>query len=62
MSMVKMAELELNMEVSEDMRAASITASMSPLKPTGIVSLTSLMKAMLVQPALKKQNTRTKFK
>ena len=55
MSMVNMAELELKMEVSEDMRAASMTASRSPLNPTGNVSFTNLMKAMLVQPDLKYQ-------
>ena len=32
MSMVKMVEDELKMDVSEDMRAASITASIMPLK------------------------------
>ena len=52
MSMVKMAELELKMEVREDMRAASMTASKRPLSPTGRVSFTNLMKAMLVQPDL----------
>ena len=31
MSMVKMAELELKMDVNEDMRAAIITANMRPL-------------------------------
>ena len=55
MSMVKMVELELKMEVSEDMRAASMTASISPRRPTGIFSLTSLTKARLVQPALELQ-------
>ena len=54
MSMVKMVELELKMEVSEDMRAASITASIKPLAPTGIFSFTSMMKATLVQPFLEK--------
>ena len=53
MSMVKMAELELKMEVREDMRAASMTARRRPLSPTGRVSFTNLMKAMLVQPDLK---------
>ena len=53
--MVNMAELELKMEVSEDMRAASMTASRSPLSPTGNVSVTNLMKAMLLQPDLKYQ-------
>lgn len=33
MSMVKMVELLLKMEVSEDIRAAIITAIISPLKP-----------------------------
>ena len=53
MSMVKMAELELKMEVREDMRAASMTARRRPLSPTGNVSFTSFIKAMLVQPDLK---------
>ena len=39
--MVKMVELELKMEVREDMRAASMTASMRPRTPTGIFSFTS---------------------
>ncbi len=33
MSMVKMVEAELKMEVREDIRAASITASMRPFMP-----------------------------
>ncbi len=33
MSMVKMVEAELKMEVREDMRAANITANIIPLKP-----------------------------
>ena len=33
MSMVKMVELELKMEVSELMRAANITASIKPVRP-----------------------------
>ena len=56
MSMVNIAELELKMDVSEDMRAASMTARRSPLSPSGNVSFTSMMKAMLVQPDLKKIN------
>lgn len=48
--MVKMVEAELKMEVSEDMRAANITANIRPLMPTGILSLTSMMKATLVHP------------
>ena len=55
MSMVKMVELELKMDVREDIRAASMTANMRPRTPTGIFSLTSLMKARLVQPALELQ-------
>ena len=52
MSMVKMAELELKIEVRDDISAASITASINPRRPSGIVSLTSLMNAMLVHPDL----------
>ena len=33
MSMVKMVEEELKMEVREDIRAANITANIIPLKP-----------------------------
>ena len=55
MSRVKMVELELKMEVREDMRAASMTASIRPLTPTGIFSFTSLTKARFVQPALELQ-------
>ena len=48
--MVKIVEEELKMDVSEDMRAASMTASIIPLAPVGMSSVTSLTKAMLVQP------------
>ena len=47
-----MVEAELKMEVSEDMRAANMTASIRPLRPTGIRLLTSKMKALLLQPDL----------
>ena len=50
--MVKIVEEELKIEVREDMRAASITANIIPLAPVGISSVTSLTKAMLVQPLL----------
>ena len=50
MSTVKMVALELKMAVNEDMRAANITAIKSPLRPSGISSLTSRIKATLVQP------------
>ena len=50
--MVKIVEEELKIEVREDMRAASITASIIPLAPVGINSVTSFTKAMLVQPLL----------
>ena len=53
--MVKMVEEELKMEVREDMRAASITASMSPRSPVGIFSFTSMMKARLVHPDLERK-------
>ena len=48
--MVKMVEEELKMLVREDIRAASITANIIPLNPVGMSSVTSLTKAMLVQP------------
>ena len=47
-----MVEDELKMEVSEDMSAASMTASISPRRPVGIFSFTSMMKARLVHPDL----------
>ncbi len=53
--MVKMVEEELKMEVREDMRAASITASMRPRSPVGIFSFTSMMKARLVHPDLERK-------
>ena len=37
MSMVKMVEEELKMEVREDIRAASITAIMAPRIPTYVM-------------------------
>ena len=48
--MVKMVEEELKMLVREDIRAASITANIIPRAPVGISSVTSLTKAMFVQP------------
>ncbi len=47
-----MVEDELKIDVSELMRAASITASIRPLRPVGIFSFTSMMKARLVHPDL----------
>jgi hypothetical protein len=52
MSMVKIVEDELKIEVSDDMRAAIMTANIRPLRPSGIFSFTSMMKATLVQPDL----------
>ena len=52
MSMVKMVEEELKIDVKEDMRAAIMTASIIPLAPVGISSVTSFTNAMLVQPLL----------
>jgi hypothetical protein len=49
---VKIVEEELKIEVREDMRAANMTASIIPLAPVGINSVTSLTNAMLVQPLL----------
>lgn len=43
-SMVKMTEQELNTEVSEDISAAIITATIIPLKPTGITSIINFKK------------------
>ena len=50
MSTVNMVALELKMAVSDDIRAASMTAMRSPLRPSGINSLTSRINATLVQP------------
>ena len=47
-SMVKMVEEELKIEVREDMRAAIMTASIKPFKPEGISSSTSLMSVELI--------------
>ena len=55
MSMVKMVEAELKTEVREDMRAAIITASISPRSPVGMRSRTRRMKAMFVQPPFDSQ-------
>ena len=52
MSMVKMVEEELKIEVKDDIRAASITANIIPLAPVGISSVTSFTNAMLVHPLL----------
>ena len=52
MSIVKMVAEELNIELSDDMRAASITDSISPLNPGGSSSFTNITKATLVQPDL----------
>jgi len=48
--MVNNALLELKIEVNEDMSAAIITASIRPLAPIGIRSITNLGYAMLEQP------------
>ena len=50
MSIVNIALLELKIEVKEDIKAAIITANMSPLAPGGISSITSLGYAILEQP------------
>ena len=52
---VKMVEAELKTEVREDMRAAIITASISPRSPVGMRSRTRRMKAMFVQPPFDSQ-------
>ncbi len=48
MSMVKMVEAELKMEVREDIRAASITASIRPFTP-------GLKKKMVFAERMQKQ-------
>ena len=53
--MVKRVDAELKIEEREDIRAESNTASIRPLTPSGISSVTSLMKARLLQPDLTKQ-------
>ncbi len=57
-----MVEDELKIEVSEDINAASMTASMSPRTPAGSSSLTRSTKATLVHPALKNNNHKAKIK
>ena len=54
MSIVKMVELELNIELNEDISAASMTANINPLAPIGINSFTSLMNARFVHPPLQR--------
>ena len=41
MSIVKSVEPELKVAVSDDMRAANITANKSPLRPFGKIRITS---------------------
>ena len=45
----------MKIEVSEDMRAANITANIRPRRPTGISSLTNFTKALLEHPTLGKR-------
>ena len=49
-SIVNIALLELNIDVSEDISAAIITASIRPLAPAGIRSITSLGYAIFEHP------------
>ena len=49
-----MVELELNIELNEDISAASMTANINPLAPIGINSFTSLMNARFVHPPLQR--------
>ncbi len=49
-SIVNMTEHELNTEVSEDIRAAIMTATINPLKPLGITSIINLGYAIFEQP------------
>ena len=51
MSMVKSVLDELKMEVRSDMRAASMTEIMMPLRPSGMMPITRRGKAILEQLA-----------
>lgn len=53
--MVKMVLLLLKTEDNDDMSAASMTASIKPLAPTGMRRITRVGYAMFVQPALESQ-------
>ena len=50
MSIVKITLHELNTEVSEDIRAAIITATINPLNPLGITSIINFGYAIFEQP------------
>ena len=49
MSIVKSVDAELKMEVRSDIRAASMTASITPLSPSGMMPRTRAGKAVLLQ-------------
>ena len=55
-SMVNIVLLLLNMEVSEDMSADIMTASMSPRAPVGMSRITRVGYATFVQPTSDPQN------
>lgn len=52
MSMVKIVDDELKIEVRDDISAANMTANIRPRRPAGKSSFTNFTKAMLVQPDL----------
>ena len=49
MSIVKIVELELNIELNDDISAASMTAIMTPRRPSGMMPSTRAGKAVLLQ-------------
>ena len=52
MSIVKRVDAELKMDVRSDIRAASMTASITPLRPSGMMPSTSAGKAVLREVTL----------
>ena len=52
-SMVKIVDEELKIEVKDDIKAANITANIRPRTPTGSKLFTNFTKAIFVQPDLK---------
>ena len=54
-SIVKIVDEELKIDVREDIKAANMTANMRPRTPEGNNSFTSLTKARFVHPDLQKK-------
>ena len=53
MSMVKIVDEELKIDVKDDIKAANITANIRPRTPTGSKLFTNFTNAIFVQPDLK---------